>query len=133
MHVVVLVGSAEEIRVAVGTGVLRRAGVGADVKGFGIKNRFAHGQHHIGKHHAGHEIHFFLLHQPVGGLARRIGLGLVVGHDHLDRQSTELAAGMLHRQVEAVANVNAQASAGAGQGAEQTHLDLVGGQGWRGQ
>jgi hypothetical protein len=55
------------------------------------------------------------------------GLMLVVGHDHFGGQATELAAGVLDGQLEAVTDVHAQTRAGARQRAQQAHLDVVGG------
>ncbi len=86
----------------------------------------AHGQHHVGEHHTGHEVHLVALDQAVGGLFGGVGAGLVVGHDHFGGQGTELAARVFDCQVEAVPNVNAKRRTRTGQGAEHADLDLVG-------
>ena len=126
VHVVVLVRRAEEVGVALRTGVLRRAGVGADVEGLVLERGGAHGQHQVGEHQAGHEIDLVALDQALGGLLGHVGALLVVGHDHFGRQATELAAGVLDRQLETVTDVHAQAGTGARQGAEQADLHVVG-------
>ena len=127
MEVVVLPGHVEEIGVALRARILAGAGIGADVKGFGLEDGLAHGQHDVGKHDAGHEVHLVALDQAVCGLFGGVGAGLVVGHDHFCGQAAELATAVLDGQLKAVTDVHAQASAGSRQRAEQAHLHLVGG------
>ncbi len=125
VHVVVLVGGAEEVRIALRPRVLRRPGVGADVEGARLEHRLAHGQHHVGEHDTGHEIHALALDQPVGRLLGGVGALLVVRHGHFGRQVAELARALLHCELEAVADVDAEARSWAGQRGQQADLHLV--------
>ena len=59
-------------------------------------------------------------------LAGDVGLELVVDHEHLGRQAAELAAVQLHREQEAVADVDAERPARPRQRADEADLDLVG-------
>jgi hypothetical protein len=75
----------------------------------------------------GHEIDLVALDHAVGRLLGRVGALLVVGHDDLGRQAAELAAVLLHGELEGIADVHAQPGARPRERAEQADLHLVGG------
>jgi phage FluMu protein gp41 len=57
---------------------------------------------------------------------------LVVGDQHFGRQAAQFAIELLHRQIETVADVDAQAGTRAGQRGDEADLDRVGGVGGAG-
>ena len=126
VEVVVLPGDVEEEGIALRAGVLRGAGVGADVVGLRGEHARADRQHHVREHDPGHEVDLFLFDQAVGHLLGHVRVLLVVAGEHLDRQVAHLVAEVFERELEAVADVDAQTGAGAGQGRQHPDFDLVG-------
>ena len=126
VQVVVLPGHVEEEGVALLAGVLRRAGIGRNVIGFGVKSLRANGEHDVREDDTGHEIDLVLFQEFLRLLLGDIGLLLIVGNQHFDRQIAELSVQMLDAQLEAVANIDTQPGTGAGKGRQKTDLHLVG-------
>ena len=102
-------------------------GVGREVEHLALLDGRPHREHHVGEHDAGHQVDAVALEQALGELLADLGVERVVGEHHLGRQAAELAAGQLQRQVEAVADLDADGAGGAGQRGQEADLQLVGG------
>jgi hypothetical protein len=62
---------------------------------------------------------------PLGDLFSRFRIELVIGNHHLCGQAAQLVAGQLHREVEAVANVDADRRARPRQSRDEADFHLV--------
>ena len=96
MHIVVLVGRTEEIRVALLARQLRRTRIGTDVKSFGLESRCTYGQQHVREHNARHEVDFVTFDQTVCRLTAYVGTGLVICHDDFNIFATKFTARQFH-------------------------------------
>ena len=122
--VVVLVGDVEVVRVAALAGELRRAGVGREVELALLDRGRDDGERDVREDDAGQDVDLVGLDHLVGELHGDVGLLLVVLGDDLDLGAG--VAGLLQRQHEAVAHVDAEAGAAAGEGGDHADLDRRG-------
>ena len=114
MLVVVLIGDVEVVGVAALAGELGRAGVGGEVELALLDCGGDDGQRDVGEDDAGQDVDVVGLDHLVGKLDGDVGLLLVVLGDDGDLGAG--VAGLLQRQHEAVAHVDAEAGAAAGEG-----------------
>ena len=133
VEIVVLPGHVEEEGIALFARILRGAGVGRDVEGLVLENSRSDGEHDVGEDDAAHEVDLVLLQQLVGGLLGDVGILLVVDDQHFGGQAAELAVQFLDRQIEAVADIDAEAGTGPGERGHKADLDLIGGMDGSGQ
>ena len=122
MDLVVLVRGHEEVLVAGLAGHGRRAGVRADQDGAGIQHGFGDRAEDVGEHRADDEVDLAALDEAAHLADRDIGLQLVVDDGDLHRHAAELAAVLVDRELEAVANLLAEGRRRPGQHAD--HADL---------
>ena len=122
VEIVVLVGDVEVVLVALRAGERRRAGVDRQVE-LALRDRVRHDRHgEVRPDDAGQHVDLVALDHLVGDLHRQFRLHRVVLGDDLD----VLRAGQLERQHEAVARVDAEAGAAAGQRRDHADLDRLG-------
>ena len=79
----------------------------------------------VGEDRADDEVDLVALEKALDLRDGHVGLQLVVDDDHLDVASAELAAELLHRELEAVAGLLAEHGRGAGEGQQQADLQLL--------
>ena len=105
VHLVVLIGGDEEVRVAVLAGEGRGAGIRADQEGAAVGDRLDDRDQDVGEDRADDEVDLVALDQRLDLAHRDVGLELVVLHDDLDVAAAELAAEVLDAELEAVAQL----------------------------
>ena len=103
--------------------LLRLPGIWGNDEHPGIQRRFGNGQHHVGEIHAGEDLHMVAFDHLIRKLAAHIGLGLIIGLDHLDLAPTQRAAGGFQAEIETVEQFLAEHTAGAGEGGDKANLD----------
>ena len=113
--------------VALRPGELRGAGVGADVDLLGARDRRQHREREVRPDRAGDDVGAVARQHALGELDRDVGLLLVVDLDDLGVELAELAAEMLEREVEAVADVDAEAGARSRERRDHADGQLLGG------
>ena len=131
VHLVVLVGGDEEVRVALLAGEGRGAGVGADEDDAGFGDRLIDRAENVGENRADDEIDLVAVEQRLDLGDGDVGLKLVVGDDEVGLAAAELAAELLDRQRKAVAQLLAEHGGRARQGSNQADLEVVFGLGAR--
>ena len=108
MHLVVIVGSREEERIAAAPGKGGRPGIGADQEGIGFRHWADDGLQNVGKHNAHNEIAAV----PFKGGAhlghRHIGAQFVINHHGLSGQPTKPAIQMPKPHQVAIAQLRAK-------------------------
>ena len=123
-RLVVLIGRDEEIRIAFLAGEIGGAGVRADQDRSGIGHRFEDSPENIGEDRADDEVDLIALEQRLGLGDGDVGLEFVVLHDHLDLAAAELAAEVLDRELEAVAQLLAEHRRRSGERGDDADLEL---------
>ena len=123
---VVLPGDVEVMRMAAAPGERGGPGVGADQHHAGVDHRLEHRHHHIGEHGAHDDVGAVALDQRLGLADGHVGLQLVVHHDQVDVEAAELAAALLQRELEAVADVGSEGRGRARQRQHHADVDLLG-------
>ena len=102
VELVILVGRAEEIRVALGACELAGTGVVREVRHLGREQRRRHRQRHVRRDGAGEQVDLLALHKAVHQLLGLVGAAGHVGLHKLDRLAAQLAPELLDRQGKAV-------------------------------
>ncbi len=125
VHLVVLVGGDEEVRIALLAGEARRAGVGADQDHIGLGDRLHDRAEDVGEYGANHEIDLVAVDQGLGLGHGHVGLELVVGDDDLGVAAAELAAEILDRERKAVAQLLAEHRGRARQRGDQADFERL--------
>ena len=82
------------------------------------------GNGHVREDRADDEVHLVAL-EALDLRYGHVGLQLVVDDDHFDVASAELAAEVLHRELETVAGLLAEDGRRTGEGPEQSDLQLL--------
>ena len=125
VHLIVLVGGDEEVRVAILAGEARRSGVGTDEDDVRLGDRLLDRLQDVGKHRPDHEIDLVAIDQRLDLADGHVGLELVIGDDDLGLAAAELAAQRLHRQREAVTQLLAEHGGRARQRGDEADLEIV--------
>ena len=99
VHLIVLIGGDEEVRVAILAGEARRAGVGADEDDVRLGDRLLDGAENVGEDRPDHEIDLVAIDERLHFGHGNIGLELVVGDEDLGLAAAKLAAQLLHREL----------------------------------
>jgi hypothetical protein len=113
-------------------GVRRGPGVRRDVENLLREDVGRDRQHDVGEHGAGDEVDLLLAHVALGELLCLFGFQAIVGDQHLGGQAAEASAVQLDRELERVADVDADRSVWPGQRADESDLHLVRAKGRRG-
>ena len=124
-HLVILVGGHEEIWIALLAREIRGAGIGADQDGAAFGRRLHDGLQDVGENRADDEFGLVPLHQRLDLGDGDIRLELVVRYDHVGFASAELAAEILHRQSEAIAQLLPENRRRSRQRRDQANFQLV--------
>ena len=108
MHLIIIVGSGEEERIAAAPGKGGRPGIGADQEGIGFRHWPHNGLQDIGKHHAHDEIAAVTLKRSAHLGHRHIGAQFIINHHGLCGQPAQPAIQMPKPHQEAIAQLRAQ-------------------------
>ena len=122
---VVLIGGDEEVRVAILAGEVRGAGVRADQEGAALGHRLHDGDQDVGEDRADDEVDLVAVDQRLGLADGDVGLEFVVLDEQLDLAAAELAAHVLDRELEAVAELLAEHGRRARQRGDDADFQLV--------
>ena len=133
MECVVRPGGGEKPRIALFAGQGRWGRVRAHIRNLRVESLRHRGKHDVGENDAREDVDLVQPHVFFGQLLAHFRLELVVADLHLDRQSAELAAVELDREVEGIADIHADRGIRAGQRRDEPDLDLVGGAGSPGE
>ena len=125
VHLIVLIGGDEEIRVAVLAGEARCPGVGTDEDDVRLGDGLGDCAEDVGEDRTDHEIDLVAIDQRLDLGHGDVGLELVVGDDDLGLAAAELAAQILDRKCEAVAQLLAEHRRRAGQRGDDADFEIV--------
>ena len=125
VHLVVLIGGDEQVRVALLAGEGRSAGIGTDQDHAGLGDRLGDGAENVGEDRPDHEIDLVAVDERFHFGHGDIGLELVVGDEDLGLAAAELAAQILHRERKAVAQLLAEHRRRTGQSGDDADFKIV--------
>ena len=125
MHLVVLIRGHVEKRAAVLAGVARRTGIRADQESLGVGDRLVDRLQDVGEDRPDHEIDLVALEQSLDLAHRAVGFKLIIGDHDFDVASTHLAAEILDREIETVADLLTERGGGTRQRNDDADLQLL--------
>ena len=124
MDLIVLIGSDEEVRVAVLAGEGGRSGVRTDEDDVGLGNGLHDRAEHVGEYRPDHEIDLVAIDERLDLADGDVGFALRVGDNDFDLAAAELAAQRLDREHKAVAHLLADHRRRSRQGGDDADLEF---------
>ncbi len=124
VHLIVLVGGDEEVRVAVLAGEIRGAGIRADQDGAAVGHRLHDRLEDVGEDRPDHEVDLVAIDERLHLGDGHVGLEFVVLDQDLDIAPAQLAAELLDGELKAVAELLAEHRGRARERGDHADLEL---------